>query len=127
MKIWPLLLLLSLAGAAQAAEPMTGMRIFQTACATCHEEFARGQNKTGPVLYGVAGRRVGTAPGFAYSPSFQAAAQRGDVWTDARLDAYLAEPMAMYPHTGMTLLFVNPDDRAALIAYLKSRRPAKHP
>ena len=39
-------------------------------CRECHA-FDKGDNRLGPSLYGVVGRKAGTAPNFAYSNSLK--------------------------------------------------------
>jgi cytochrome c len=75
-----------------------------------------GQNKIGPSLFGVVGRKTGTVPGFNYSP---ANAGANLTWDPATLDKYLESPRAMMPGTKMTFGGVkDPEKRANLIAYL---------
>jgi cytochrome c len=100
------------AGAAQAqVDPSFAQ------CAACHT-VAPGQNRLGPTLYKVVGRKKASVPGFAYSPAMKA--QKG-VWTEAELNAYIANPRAKVPGTRMVYAGM-PDaaKRARLIAWLKS-------
>ena len=90
---------LSLAGAAQAADPAAGERIFAQRCATCHMIVAPGGEtivkggKTGPNQYGLIGRQAGTAPDFdRYGDSLVAAGEKGLVWTEAEVVKYLEDP-----------------------------------
>ena len=46
-----------------------GRSNFDFNCAACHPTAA-GQNGFGPGLFGVVGRRAGTASGYTYSPSY---------------------------------------------------------
>src|SRR5205823_6990230 len=43
-----------------------GDRLFRTSCGICHT-IQPGQNRVGPSLAGVVGRKAGTAPPFNYS------------------------------------------------------------
>ncbi len=89
-------------------------------CAVCHAVTAAAPKKIGPTLAGVAGKPAATRPGYAYS-----AALKGSkiVWTDAKLDAYLAKPAKLVPGTKMSFGGIsNPATRAALIAYMKTLR-----
>ena len=100
------------AGAAQAqVDPSFAQ------CAACHT-VAPGQNRLGPTLYKVVGRKKASVPGFAYSPAMKA--QKG-VWTEAELNAYIANPRAKVPGTRMVYAGM-PDaaKRTRLIAWLKS-------
>jgi cytochrome c len=106
--------------AATAANAAEGKRVFETQCAVCHSpkpEF----HKEGPSLAGVYGRRAGTAPFF---PHYQALKGSSVVWTDETLDAWLADPRAFAGdrNTAMSLKLTDPNQRASVIAYLKTLR-----
>ena len=109
-----------LAGTAQAqSSAQQGQRLFLR-CQACHSIAAGEPDKIGPNLNGVAGRKAGAKAGYADS----AALLRANlVWDDATLDAWLARPAKLVPGTKMIFEGVaRPEDRAALIAYLKGRR-----
>lgn len=88
-------------------------------CAACHTVKA-GQNRLGPSLFRIVGAKKAAVPGFNYSPALKA--QKG-VWSEAELDAYLANPRAKVPGTRMVYAGM-PDaaKRKALIAWLKTQR-----
>ena len=99
---------------AVAEEP--GETLFKKNCAICHTLEA-GKNKIGPSLAGVVGRKAGSVPGFAYSAANK---NSGDIWDAQTLDTYLADPRKFMPGTKMVFAGLkNPDDREALIEYLK--------
>jgi len=104
------------AGAAQAAGNATaGAQVF-VRCAMCHSNAKGEGNKIGPNLFGVVGRRAGTAADFSYSAAMKNA---GFVWTNAKLDAYIAAPAKVVP--GNKMMFpgiAQASQRADLIAYL---------
>ena len=87
-------------------------------CKTCHyAEQAMGHNN-GPNLHGIFGRVAGKQEDFAYYSQIFKAAEF--VWTPAMLDAWLANPMKMFPGSSMMSLGVpDPQRRADLIEYLK--------
>ena len=69
-------------------------------CKACHmivapdgTEIYKG-GKTGPNLYGVVGRQVGSAEGFKYKDSIVAVGATGLVWDEAELAAYMTDPKA---------------------------------
>lgn len=96
------------------ADPGKGERVFNK-CRACHQ-LEEGANGAGPYLYGVVGRDVGTAEGFAYSGSLSAVA---DVWTPRELDAFLENPAEYAPGTTMGFAGLDDvEDRANVIAYL---------
>lgn len=85
-------------------------------CWTCHD-FTGTQNKIGPHLHGVYGRRAGGSDFGGYSAALRAT---GAVWDDRTLDAFLADPQRFAPGTTMISPGVpNPADRAALLFYMK--------
>ena len=109
-------LLTSLLGsAAMAGDAGAGKAVFQSSCSICHSVQA-GQNKIGPSLFGIVGRKTGAEPDYSYSPANKAA---NLTWDAATLDKYLQGPRAMIPGTKMTYAGVKDDTkRADLIAYL---------
>jgi cytochrome c len=105
---------------AHPGDAAKGERVFQH-CYSCHSVIA-GENKLqGPNLRGVIGRRAGTLPGFEFSPAMIAAGkERGIVWNEKTLDAYLVDPEAMIPGTLMGPVRLEEEaERQDLIAYLK--------
>jgi len=100
---------------ALAADPAAGQAVFQSSCGICHS-VQPGQNKIGPTLSGVVGRKTGSVPGYTYSPPNQAA---NLTWDAATLDRYLESPRGVIPGTKMTYGGVkDAEKRANLIAYL---------
>jgi cytochrome c len=100
--------------AAAAGDPVAGKAVFAR-CAVCHSVNA-GENRVGPSLHGVVGRKAGTEAGFNYSPAMKTS---GLTWTPGELDSYLTSPAKKLP--GIKMIFAglpNPTDRANLIAYL---------
>ena len=72
---------------------------------------------SGPPLNGVVGRRAGAVAGYRYS---DALANSGITWTDEALDEYLSGPIKAVRGTRMTISVTKSEDRANIIAYLKS-------
>lgn len=97
-----------------SADPAKGERVYGK-CRACHK-VEDGANGTGPHLYGVVGRDVGSVDGFGYSGSLVAVA---DVWTPENLDGFLADPKGYAPGTKMSFAGLKKvEDRANLIAWL---------
>lgn len=104
---------------ALAADPAQLKRgaVLSMRCSTCHEFAAGKPDKVGPNLHGTLGKPAGGVTGFAYSPALKTSKT---VWTDATLDAWLERPTAVIPGTRMAFVGLpRPEDRAALIAWLK--------
>lgn len=90
-------------------------------CRTCHQIGDGARNGTGPLLNNMVNAAVGGVDGFRYSPSFAEAREGGMIWDEATLDAFLENPGALIPRNRMSFRGLrSADDRAALIAYLKS-------
>jgi cytochrome c len=90
------------------------------ACAGCHPISAGEPRALAPTLFGVRGRDIATHPSYTYSPALQALA---GAWTDAQLDAFIANPSAVAPGTTMRVAGIADSAvRADLIAYLRSLR-----
>lgn len=86
-------------------------------CKICHS-LNDGENRIGPSLHAVVGRKAGQAPGFAYSPAMR---DSGTSWSDEALYRFLENPRAMVPGTKMAFAGIsNPQTRADIIAYLKT-------
>jgi cytochrome c len=93
-----------------------GAKVFKK-CSACHKIEA-GVNSTGPSLYGVVGRAVGSEAGFGFSGAM---ADLGGEWTPERLDEFLAKPSDYVAGTSMSFSGLKKiGDRVNLIAYLDS-------
>jgi len=118
--------LLALGLAAPAfAQQVDGAKLFASRCAMCHFPPDKGdQPRMGPSLAGVIGREAGTHTKFTrYSKGMKA---YGKKWTEANLNAFLATPRKEVPGTNMAFPGLKkPEERTAIIAYLKSARPAR--
>jgi cytochrome c len=92
-----------------------GRRVFAQ-CRSCHTLTQDGGHRVGPNLYGVFGREIGTADGFAYSQPVQEA---DFLWDAAQLDHWLENPRTFLPGNRMAFAGVrDPQQRRDLIAYL---------
>lgn len=97
------------------ADVAKGAKVFAK-CKACHK-LEDGGNGTGPHLYQIVDRSVGSADGFGYSGALVAVA---DVWSAENLDGFLENPKKFAPGTKMSFSGLKkPADRANLIAYLQ--------
>lgn len=109
------LVLASQARAESADDP--GQILFNNACRTCHT-VKDGDNRLGPNLHAIVGRKSGALGGYGYSDSM---AKSDLVWDKATLDRFIADPNAvvrghkMQPYGGIS----SAEDRAKIIAYLE--------
>ena len=106
-------LLLGFASVDQEAA-QKGKAVFDRRCSGCH---AADINKEGPRLRGVFGRKAASVPDFTYSDPLKKLNLR---WDEASLDLWLTNPDAVARDTDMAFTLNAPDERKAVIAYLKS-------
>ena len=99
------------------AQDAAGERLFRARCASCHSLEA-GQNRIGPSLKGVIGRKAGSVEGARYSAGLR---DLGITWDAAQIDRFLANPRAMVAGTTMAIAVTSAAERAALTAYLASQ------
>ena len=97
--------------AAAPALAADGAQLFNMQCKMCH-----GGSPMGPNLAGIAGTKIGEGT-FAFSPALK---NKEGTWTDANLDAFLKSPTAFAPGTKMMISVPNDENRAALVAYIKT-------
>jgi cytochrome c len=101
-----------------ASEDADGQLMFNNACRTCHS-VREGENRLGPHMRGIIGRKAGSLPDYSYSSAMKGA---DFVWDEGNLDRFIAKPdetvpgNTMKPYGGLP----SADSRAKLIAYLKT-------
>jgi cytochrome c len=119
------------APAAMAAAPIAermktasvdaGKKVFGK-CTSCHNAEKGGKNGQGPNLYNVVGGPKAHMEGFGYSGGLQEMAKSGGKWGYEELDKFLTKPAAYVQGTKMNFPGIDkPDERAAVIAYLRSQ------
>lgn len=81
------------AGTAMAQDAAKGETVFKK-CMACHRIGPDAKNLVGPILTGVVGRPAGKVDGFKYSDINHHSGEAGLTWTEANLEAYLADPNA---------------------------------
>lgn len=103
-----------------ADKPSGGEAAFNNACRTCHS-WKAGDNRLGPNLNGIVGRKSGSAEGYSYSPTMKSA---GMTWDEASLDKFITNPDSvvpdnkMKPYTGVSDAAV----RKSIIEFLKTAK-----
>lgn len=107
-----------------AAKADGGAATFK-ACAACHSGDKGGANKVGPALWGIVGRKAGSADGFTYSEAMKT---KGGDWTYDRLAGFLNNPKTYVAGTKMVYNGVqDPEKLADLLAYLGTLSDAPVP
>lgn len=107
-----------LPAAAAPEESEDGKVAFNNACRTCHS-FKEGDNRLGPTLHGIVGRKAGSIEGFQFSSAMKSS---GITWDDKNLDQFIANPEnvvhgnAMKPFGGIA----DASERAKIVDYLKT-------
>jgi cytochrome c len=108
-------LALAAAGQAAAQDVEAGKKVFLR-CQACHN-IDKPQNKIGPHLDGVFGRKAGSIEDFKYSDAMK---NSGITWDSESLHKYLADPRGFIP--GNRMAFPGLKNQAELdnvIAYLQ--------
>ena len=85
----------SVAGTAQDAQK--GKAVFNI-CLACHTIGPGAENKIGPELNGLDGRKAGTVPNSDYSDANKSS---GIVWNEETFEDYIKNPAAKVPGTKM--------------------------
>ena len=91
-------------------------------CAACHTIDKGGPNKTGPNLFGLVDRPIGTHEGFSYSGAMKEFSEGGaKTWTYENLDHFLLNPKGLVKGTAMAFAGIKKtQERADLIAFLRT-------
>jgi cytochrome c len=100
------------------ADAGSGQLIFNNACRTCHTT-KEGDNRLGPNLHNIIGRKAGSLPTFGYSSAMKGA---DFVWDKEKLDGFIAKPDEVVPGNNMKPYggLASAEDRTKLITFLQS-------
>lgn len=111
-----LLLSASSLRAQQPGGDEAGQQAFNNSCRTCHS-VKEGDNRLGPNLNKIVGRKAGSLPNYNYSQSMKEA---GFVWDQDKLTRFMVKPdevvsgNKMQPYGG-----VSAEEAAKVVAYLQ--------
>lgn len=102
-------------------------------CSGCHDLTRQRANEEGPYLWNIVNRRAGSVADYRYSEAFRESTDASQFsWSEANLDAFIAEPDSLIPGTKMAqqngdskhaMAFANmsyPEQRRQLIVYLRT-------
>ena len=97
-------------------EPASGQQAFNNACRTCHI-MREGDNRLGPNLNKVVGRKAGSISGYNYSSAMK---ETDFVWDEAKLDRFIANPDEVVPGHNMKPYggLASKEERTKIIAFL---------
>lgn len=103
-----------------------GARQFARKCSVCHTLEPDGRRRAGPTLHRLFGRQAGSVEGYAYSEALERAEI---VWTDETVDKLFdLGPDHYTPGSKMPMQQIaRPEDRADLIAFLKTATEPQAP
>jgi len=94
-----------------------GQLLFNNACRTCHT-VKEGDNRLGPNLYKILGRKAGSVPNYAYSSAMGSA---GFVWDKEKIDRFIENPDTVVPGNKMKPYDgLSSADRTKVISFLES-------
>jgi cytochrome c len=109
-----------------SADAAAGEAVFKK-CASCHSIEKGGPNKVGPDLWSVVGRPMASHEGFNYSAAIKEFGA-GKNWDYEALSSFLTKPKAYIKGTAMGFAgLAKPEERANLIAYLRSQADSPVP
>jgi cytochrome c len=104
----------------QASPGSSGQQAFNNACRTCHI-VREGDNRLGPNLHKIIGRKAGSLPDYGFSSAMKEA---GFVWDEEKLDRFIAKPDEVVPGNNMKPYggLASDEERKKIIAFLAQPR-----
>ena len=116
-------LFLSISSASEEMAPQnedvaSGQLVFNNVCRTCHS-IREGDNRLGPHMRGIIGRKAGSLPNYSYSSAMRGA---NFVWDEENLERFIANPDETVPGNNMKPYggLASAESRVKLIAFLKT-------
>ena len=82
----------------------------------CHDLGEGANNKLGPVLNGLDGRKAGSIEGFNYTAAIK---NSGITWSEETFKDFIKSPSAKVPGTLMVIMIPDPKEAGDLWAYLE--------
>jgi cytochrome c len=102
----------------QNEDVTSGQLVFNNVCRMCHS-IKEGDNRLGPHVRGIIGRKAGSLPNYTYSSAMKGA---NFVWDEEILERFIANPDETVPGNNMKPYggLASADSRVKLIAFLKT-------
>jgi cytochrome c len=102
----------------KGVEAESGQLTFNNACRTCHTT-KEGDDRLGPNLHNIIGRKAGSLPNYGYSSAMKGA---DFVWDKEKLDRFIAKPDEVVPGNNMKPYggLTSAEDRASVVVFLES-------
>ena len=93
-------------------------QVFNNACRSCHT-IREGDNRLGPNLFKVVGRKAGSLPNYNYSTAMKGA---DFDWDEEKLERFIANPDEVVPGNNMKPYggLASADERRKVVAFLRS-------
>jgi len=93
-------------------------QVFNNACRSCHTT-REGDNRLGPNLHKIVGRKAGSLPDYNYSTAMKGA---GFDWDEEKLERFIANPDEVVPGNNMKPYggLASADERKKVVAFLRS-------
>jgi cytochrome c len=103
---------------ATVAAAEDGQLAFNNVCRTCHT-LKEGDNRLGPNLHKIIGRKAGSLANYSYSTAMKGADL---VWDRATLDRFISNPDQVVPGNNMKPFggLSSAEDRAKIITFLEA-------
>jgi cytochrome c len=101
------------AASGTGGDPERGKQLFEKRCGGCHSP---DQDKEGPRLRTVFGRKAGSVPSYKYSAALKSA---NIIWDESSLDKWLTNTDSLIPDNDMDFQVQKAEERADIIRYLK--------